>query len=168
MKDFVQGWYVIYTKPNREKKIANDLSLKAIEYYLPMARSLRQWRDRTRIITAPIFPGYIFVNILQSAGWLATLSIDGVCYFIKNGNELARVSGNVIDQIRRALNSGHSITISREEFKPRQSVTVKRGGLKGLSGEVISHKGKEKVLIRVSLLNRNILVELPLHELVSN
>lgn len=58
-------WYILYTRPGTEKKIAAALAKKKIEYYLPL--SFRQRSLFThRPVKEPLFPGYVFVRVPAS------------------------------------------------------------------------------------------------------
>ena len=59
-------WYVIYTRPRWEKKVASLLQAKAIEHYCPLNRVMKQWSDRKKIVLEPLFKGYIFVKVKES------------------------------------------------------------------------------------------------------
>ena len=57
------NWYVIYTKPRSEKKVAERLSEDGVEVYCPMIKTIRQWSDRKKKVLLPMFPGYVFVHV---------------------------------------------------------------------------------------------------------
>jgi hypothetical protein len=42
------NWFVVYTKPLTEKKVADRLCLLGIESYLPLYTTIRQWSDRKK------------------------------------------------------------------------------------------------------------------------
>jgi len=63
MNTFNAGWYVIYTRPRHERKVAAELSIENIEFYLPITRVLRTWHDRKKYIDLPLFQSYIFVHL---------------------------------------------------------------------------------------------------------
>src|ERR1700759_2085013 len=56
-----KNWYVVYTKPRWEKKVAKQLEQKKIEHYCPLNKVQRQWSDRKKIILEPLFSCYVFV-----------------------------------------------------------------------------------------------------------
>jgi len=168
MNQFIPGWYLIYTKPKQENKTAYHLSLMNIEHYLPIIKTMRQWHDRKKIIDQPIFPSYVFVKIQDTKELQYGMEADGACYYIKFGQQLAKVSQMVIDQIKLVVGSGQGISVSTDAFKPGQKVIIKEGGLMGLRAEVVKHNGKKKILVRVQLLNSNLLVDLPSNYLLES
>lgn len=58
----VENWYVLYTKPNREKKILSQLQNLDIKVYCPMVTTIRQWSDRKKKIQAPLIPRILFIK----------------------------------------------------------------------------------------------------------
>jgi len=36
-------WYVVYTRPKSERKVASSITEMGIESYLPMHKVVRQW-----------------------------------------------------------------------------------------------------------------------------
>lgn len=57
------NWYVLYTKPRHEKKVAERLSEAGYTTYCPLYKVKRQWSDRTKIVEEPLFRSYIFILI---------------------------------------------------------------------------------------------------------
>ena len=57
------NWYVVYTKPKWEKKVAERLNAIGVIAYCPLITKERQWSDRKKIVHVPLFNSYIFVQI---------------------------------------------------------------------------------------------------------
>ncbi len=56
-------WYVLYTKPRNEKKVAQRLSEAGYTVYCPLQKIRRQWSDRTKVVEEPLFKSYLFIQI---------------------------------------------------------------------------------------------------------
>jgi transcription antitermination factor NusG len=54
------NWYVVYTKPKWEKKVAEQLK-KGIACYCPLVTQVRQWSDRKKKVEVPLFNSYVLV-----------------------------------------------------------------------------------------------------------
>ena len=52
-------WYALYTKPRWEKKVAKALEKIGIIVYCPMITEVRQWSDRKKKVTLPLFKSYV-------------------------------------------------------------------------------------------------------------
>lgn len=57
------NWYVVYTKPKWEKKVADKLKELGIECYCPLVTQVKQWSDRKKKIEVPLFNSYVFVQL---------------------------------------------------------------------------------------------------------
>lgn len=158
---FNVGWYLIYTRPRHERKVSEGLSEVSVKYYLPEIRSLRTWFDRKKYIQSPLFPSYIFVHLNDMKEYYRTLKVEGFLYYVKLGKEMVRVKDSIIDNIRLVVNQGSDIEVTNNCFQPGQKLVISDGPLTGLSAEVIQYGGKEKILVRVYLLQRNLLATLP-------
>ena len=56
-------WYAVYTCARHEMRVAEQLSLRSVEHFLPVYSSIRHWTDRSKELQLPLFPGYLFVRI---------------------------------------------------------------------------------------------------------
>ena len=56
-------WYVLYTKPRNEKKVAQRLSEAGYNVYCPLQKVRRRWSDRTKVVEEPLFTSYLFIQI---------------------------------------------------------------------------------------------------------
>jgi transcription antitermination factor NusG len=59
------NWYVVYTKPKWEKKVAEKLNQIGIECYCPVITQIKQWSDRKKKVEVPLFNSYIFVHLIE-------------------------------------------------------------------------------------------------------
>ncbi|MCW3465954.1 UpxY family transcription antiterminator [Chitinophaga nivalis] len=160
MLAFASGWYVVYTGPRKEKKISDELFEKSITHYLPLIKTARQWHDRKKILYIPAFPSYIFVYLNKQTEYREVLDIEGVHCYVKIGKVPAIVKPAIIDQIRLVINSDNVI-VSAAHFEVGEKLYIQEGPFTGLHCEMIKIEGKNKMLVRVNLLNRNILVDMP-------
>jgi transcriptional antiterminator RfaH len=161
-KDFVPGWYVLYTKTNNEKKVALTLFEKNINHYLPLVKTLRNWNDRKKLIELPMFPSYVFIYLTGVKDYILGLKIGGVVNYVRFGKQIAMVDDLIINSLKIMTNASASLEISSEGFQYGQRLLIKGGVLTGLYCELVQYKGKEKLLVRIDLLNRNILMDMPL------
>jgi transcription antitermination factor NusG len=54
-------WFVLYTKPRHEFKAEEQIKSLNIEVYLPTTTVVKQWSDRKKKVTEPLFKSYIFI-----------------------------------------------------------------------------------------------------------
>ena len=152
-------WFALYTKSRSEKKVNQELISKSIECYLPLEKKLKLWSDRKKWVEEPFIRSYIFVKTeeheLQNA-----LNTIGVVSVIKFGGIPAKVLEEHINLIKSILATNEDFELSTESFEPGEKVEVESGSLKGLSGELVHHLNKYKVLVRIDSINQNILIKI--------
>jgi transcriptional antiterminator RfaH len=165
MNNFIAGWYLIYTKPNREKKIAYQLSEENIQFFLPTSKVIRNSNGRRKIVEVSLFPSYVFVYIQKIQDYFISLGMEGALYYVKFGKQVARVDDTMIHNLRILLEKGNDMEVSTDYFKPTQKLVIQQGPFAGLSCEVVEYRDKKRILVRISLLNRCVLVDLETHHL---
>lgn len=164
---FKPGWYLLYTRPKHEKKVADQLSLMSIHHFLPMVKSLRAWSDRKKYVDAPLFPSYLFVKQEDSSQYFNSLALNGVLHYVRNGKEIARVSETVVHNLQLVIsNPFNEITVSAEHILPGEKLLVQEGPFTGFNCEMIRQNGRRKVLVRIDLIGRNLIVDMPLENIL--
>ena len=152
-------WYALYTKPRFEKRTEKELSDKHIEAYLPLEKRLKQWSDRKKWVYEPLIRSYIFVRVdkkeLESA-----FRTPGIITVVKFEGEPAPIPDKQIQALKDILNSKEVYEVSSENFEIGENVEITEGELKGLKGEMIKHLNKFKVLIRIEVIQQNLLVNI--------
>lgn len=165
MNRFIAGWYLIYTKPRCEKKVANGLLEEKVDHYLPTMFTVNNGKRR-RMIERPLFPSYIFVYLQKQQDYFASLNVEGALSYVRVGRQIARVTDDIVDQLRKVNDNGRNVEVSSDPFKPGQMVLINNGALSGQLCEVVYYKGTKKILVRVNLLNRCVLVDISLNYVV--
>ncbi len=160
MRMIAAGWYLIYTKPRHEKKVFTDLKQKNINSFLPTTKKLRVWSERKKYIDEPLFPSYVFVYLDNLQHYYTGKDAEGALYYVRKGKEIARVNDSIVNNIRLTTCESTEIEVLDMPFQPGRQLVISKGALTGLSCEVVQYKGKDKLLVRVDLLQRNILVTL--------
>src|SRR5206468_12120920 len=100
--DVKESWYVVYTKPRWEKKVADLLTRKGIESYCPLNKVKKQWHDRKKIISEPLFTSYVFVHISVHSH-NNVLQTSGIINFVYWLGKPAVVRDDEIDTIKSFL-----------------------------------------------------------------
>ena len=58
----IYGWHALYTRHQHEKVVAGVLANKGLEVFLPLYTAAHRWKDRTKQLSLPLFPCYVFVR----------------------------------------------------------------------------------------------------------
>ncbi|OCB76576.1 UpxY family transcription antiterminator [Flavobacterium crassostreae] len=120
------NWYVVYTKPKWEKKVAEQLLKKGIECYCPLTTVVRQWSDRKKKVKVPLFNSYVFVQLAEGDRNLVFQSIGVVRYLFWLGKP-AIVKGEEIDTIKKWIKEPDSYTVSVAVFQVGDKITLESG-----------------------------------------
>ncbi|WP_212003971.1 UpxY family transcription antiterminator [Chitinophaga sp. HK235] len=166
MTKFVPAWYLLYTKPKHERKVAEQLDRKNISLYLPMMKVARKWHDRTKIIDMPMFPSYIFVKLHNLEDYFYALHCDGTVRYVTDCKSSARVREEVIENLRLVVDRGIDIEVYPDNFNAGQRCMINEGIFGGIECEVVEYKNEQKVIVRIDLLHRSVLATLPCMSLV--
>jgi len=159
-----QTWYAIYTRPRHEKKIYARLQQEKIEAFLPLQTTIRQWSDRKKKISEPLFSCYVFVHI-SSKDYYRVLNLNGVVRYITFEGKAVIIPEKQIRLIRSVLDLDVEIEESTEPIPKGARVEIKAGPLTGVTGELFERTGKKRVFIRIDEINKTLLVNVPLHYL---
>jgi transcription antitermination factor NusG len=88
------------------------------------------------------------------------MDAEGSLYYVKTGKEIARVNETVVNNIKLATSQTKDIEVSDSFIQPGRQLVINKGVLTGLTCEVVRVDSKKKLLVRVDLLQRNILLSL--------
>ncbi|AKP50069.1 UpxY family transcription antiterminator [Cyclobacterium amurskyense] len=154
------NWYVMYTAPRAEKKVALRLKEKGTEVYLPLIEEIRQWSDRKKKIQKPLFNGYIFVHTSKERLW-ESLQVSGAVKFINFSGEHSFIHQDEIDTIQRIIETGVSVEVETDNIEKGEMVKILGGPLQGFQGECIKKSNQDYFIIRIPSINQSMLVNVP-------
>lgn len=152
------NWYALSTRHQYEKSVALALSNKNHEVYLPLYSTVRQWQDRTKLLSLPLFPGYVFIREGMDRS-LQILTTPGIVRIVGWGGHPAIVPQAQLDAVRRILES--RLTVETHCYlECGDRVRVKRGPLAGLEGILIRKKGQARLVVSMEMLGQSAAVEI--------
>jgi transcription antitermination factor NusG len=158
ISDFeMNEWYAVYTRHQHEKSVAENLLGRGLDVFLPVYEALRQWNDRKKRLSLPLFPCYVFFrgNFERRAKVLSTPGVHSIVGFAGRPAAIQRCE---IDAIRLAVES--HLRIEPHPFlRYGDQVRVKFGPLTGIEGILIRKRGFERLIISAELLQKSVSVE---------
>lgn len=154
------NWFVMYTAPRAEKKVAQRLVEQDIEVYLPMIEEIRQWSDRKKKVQRPLFNGYLFVMISKDRLWQA-LQVNGAVKFVNFSGEHATIQQKELDTIRRIIETGVAVEVNNDPIEKGEKVKILGGALVGFEGECVQKSNQDYFIIRIPSINQNMLINVP-------
>lgn len=120
------NWYVVYTKPKWEKKVAAELNSIGIECYCPVITQVRQWSDRKKKVEVPLFNSYVFVQTEESERNEVFRSVGAVRYLFWLGKP-AIVRDEEITVIKEWLNTSNSVDVEVVSYQIGDSIALESG-----------------------------------------
>ena len=153
-----QRWYAAYTSANHEKRVAEQLGVRAVEHFLPVYESVRRWKDRRVTLQMPLFPGYVFVRVALRDR-LQVQQVPGVAHLVGFAGSPAALPDEEIEALRARLNSGVRVE-PHPYLSVGRRVQVSRGPMAGMQGILLQRKGKLRVVISIELIQRSVALEM--------
>jgi transcription antitermination factor NusG len=157
-------WFALYTASRHEKRVAQHLSQREIEFYLPLYKSERKWSDGSRVtLDLPLFPGYLFIHI-QRVERSRVLGVPGALAVVGGtGGEPAWLPDATIDALRSGLEARPArphplLTVG-------QRARIRSGALTGFEGIVVRNKNSFRVVLTVEHIMQSYAVEVALEDL---
>jgi transcription antitermination factor NusG len=153
------NWFAVQTRYRYEQRIANDLSSKGLENFLPTLREVHEWKDRRKPIEVPAFSGYLFVRCeatLQNR--VRVLETTGVVRLLGSQSQPEPVAESEIQSLRLSLTSG--ATCTRHPYLAIGTpLRITRGPLTGLEGRLVRTANELRLVISVASVGQAIAVE---------
>jgi len=118
------NWYVIYTKPKWEKRVADQLTQLGVNCYCPLIKTTKQYSDRKKTLEVPLFSNYVFVQLTDKDRNLVFLSRGAIRYLYWLGKH-AIVKDKEISTIKEWLTENAAISIS--QYNVGETIKVNSG-----------------------------------------
>ncbi|HLY63851.1 MAG TPA: UpxY family transcription antiterminator [Terriglobia bacterium] len=151
------GWYAIYTRHQHEKTVARFLSDKGFETFLPVLTVVRRWKDRTKELSLPLFPCYVFLwGTLRRR--IEIVTTPGFHSFVGFGDQPVSIPQEEIEAVRQALTSGSSVE-PYPFLRYGDRVRINSGPLEGIEGILLRKKNTYRLVLSVELLEKSVAVE---------
>jgi transcription antitermination factor NusG len=152
-------WYAVCSRSRHEKIAATALANSGVITFLPLVSEMRSWSDRRKLVEVPLFPGYLFVRIPNSAeARLCVLKISGVVQFVGNRTGVVPIEDKEINDVRMVLEQ--KISCSPYPFlNVGQRVRIRGGSLDGVEGVLVKRASTSKLVISVELIQRSLALE---------
>lgn len=152
-------WFCIQTKPHCEDLATVNLVNRQIIVLNPKVEEVFFRDGKRRRRAAPLFPCYIFANLVLGRDYYKAKWAPGVKRIVGSGDTPVPLDYTTIEAIIDKLQSGEYIKIKRP--KPGDKVVVRGGAFSGLTGVFESYcSGRERVNVLLELLHQQVKVEL--------
>ena len=144
------NWYVVYTKPKWEKKVAERLNEIGVIAYCPLISKTSQWTDRKKTVQVPLFNSYIFVQ-LEEKDRSSVFDVVGAVRYLFWVGKPAIVKDSEITTIKEWLSAPEDYEISLDQWKKGDKIIVESGPFVNQSAVIQDVKPNHYILLLESL-----------------
>ena len=152
------SWYAVEVVYKKELVVASALEKKAFECYVPLYTARRVWSDRIKVVSIPLFSGYIFCRFDSNESRLPILVTPSVRHVVSINKEPAAIPDAEIESIRLAIEGG-AVVEPCERLHSGCHVVVSKGPFAGVEGEFVRYQGKDRLIVSIALIQRSVAVE---------
>lgn len=151
-------WFAIHVRSKQGRIVSHTLRGQGYEEFLPFLKVTRTWSDRTKQLEESLFPGYLFCR-LNFEERLPVMKIPGVVSIVGFGNALFPVSQQEVEAVQTVVRSG--LPLSRwSDTVAGAPVEIEAGPLAGVRGTLVEFKSQHRLIVSVTILQRNVAVEI--------
>lgn len=149
------GWYVVYTRPNAEKRVYDELRRRKITAYMPVQKVAQSpSKGNQREIEIPLFPNYLFVQ-LSAAHCSTILDIYGATRFVAFGEGPVELDEGVLRCVQELENQynkewADSAANPLATVQPGDRVEITAGPLAGRHGTITTFSHQQRARVKVS------------------
>ena len=145
------SWYVLYTRSRAEREIARMLEEMGFNVFCPVITEVKQWSDRKKKVTSPLFKSYVFVY-LHEHDREKVFEIPGVVRYLYWLGKPAIVRDEEIQTIRDWLNNDRYQNVKVDNLAAGDRITIANGSFKGKNA-IISEVGKHRLKLILKSLD---------------
>lgn len=159
------NWFVLKTKSNLEKRVAEHLSKIGWDVFVPSITVIRQWSDRKKKLSVPLISCFVFVRCTKID--LQYLYGEyGVLNILKFENQPATIKDYEIENLKILINQseGREFNFKNASIESGQLVKVVEGPFMGLLGESVMMNGKHRVKLKVKTLKTECLINVSISD----
>jgi transcription antitermination factor NusG len=142
-------WFVFYTRPQQELKVAEQLSAMGISNYCPTITLIKQYSDRKKKVTKPLLSYYVMVELEENERnkVFACNGIVRYLFFLGKPAVVPAFEINLMqDHLNGVYNDSKVTTLSVGD-----SHTINEGLFSGVLGKVVETKNTKVKLELASL-----------------
>ena len=142
-----KNWYIVYTRPKCEKKVASTFTKRKIENFLPVnCHQLNSVRKR-KITYQPLFDSYVFAYFFEEE--ISKIKrVDGVLNLVYWKGKPAIIHENEIEAIREFTSDHQDIKLEKTQIDLTGFARIIDGPQYSIDRNILTIKNK---LIKINL-----------------
>ena len=118
-----KNWYLVYTKPKSEKKVAALLTKRKINNFCPQNRKQVKHLRRNKLVNEPLFSSYVFVQ-LEAINLVFLKDIENILNVVYWKGNPAIINNEEIDIIKDFINDYDNIRMEKTIVNLKDSAKI--------------------------------------------
>ncbi len=153
-----RSWLAAYTRSRHEPRVAQQLQQKNLECLLPTYERLARWSDRVKRARAPLFPGYVFVQVAETER-MRVLETVGVVNLVSRAGKAVQLSDQEIAQLRACCLEARKVE-PHPYLKVGRRVRVKHGPFSGWEGTLVEKQNSRRLVITIEEIMKAVAINI--------
>jgi len=152
--EVVVEWYLIRTKPGKEREVRDRFRATLPEVFLPLlSASVHRWGKSVKSVV-PLFPCYVFARFELDLEYVRVKYAAGVRELVHGGSHALAIPGNIITTLKDRCGDG-PIELPMPPLRSGDCVRVTEGPFRGFDAVFERYlSGVDRVAILLSSLER--------------
>lgn len=157
-------WYAAQVHSNFEGFVTQALSERKLDAFYPFSERTDQ---RKRVFRRPFFPGYVFFEseLDTNQERHEIITVPKVVRIVGSGGNPEPIPADQVFAVRKVADYAAQLSKQVEiaptaAYEVGEPITVTRGSLAGVRGQVVYLKNRTMLMVQVDMLGRSCSVEL--------
>ena len=164
------GWIVAVTHPQAEAWADTNLTRRGYRCFLPRYATKRRdpvLRTLTRVVLAPLWPGYLFVHHDSRDSWRPIYETPGVRSVLKTRDQIQWANAGAVEAIRASEALRRTLTPPGSLWRPGAPCQPSDGPFQGLPAVVIEILPGNRAMIAIMMFGQLRQVSVDVNSLVA-
>jgi len=162
-------WFAIKTKPRKEFYAKGNFENQDLEVFLPATIRIARHARKVKEVLSPLFPGYLFLHLEPSErNWVTISSTYGAVGPVRFGDYYPPVPDWFIEELKARSDESGVIQVGMKEkygFEPGDRVRLTGPNQTIIEGILKAIDGKDRAIILIEMLKREVATKVPLSAL---
>lgn len=153
----MKRWYVVNTLPHQEARAEIQLRQQGYRPWLPTVRRTRRHARRIETIRAPLFPGYLFVELdVDAQPWSPINGTFGVRRLIADRDRPAPLPADFVRALRDTIDQDGDVAPPELALNPGERVRLVAGPFVDCVGTLLRMAANGRVALLLSVLGQEV------------
>ena len=154
----MRDWFAVHTHAKGEFVAQKNLERQGYTTYLPLFRTTRKHARKVEVVSAPLFPRYIFVSLIRGLDGPSKVRYSkGVSNIVSFGLKPATIPQKILQSLWDKEDEEGFINFRKsEKLVPGDKVNIIEGIFARSSGVIEKITGTDRVLLLLDLLDQQL------------